>query len=334
MRPPEFPRGMQWLNSLPLSFRTLQKRIVLIEFWTYSCVNCLRVLPYLARWYEKYAKLGFVVIGVHTPEFEFEERAENVRQAVAHLGIRFPVVLDPARKIWNLYQNAWWPRRIIVDTTGVIVFDHVGEGAYQETEETIRRLLRTQLRWPEDALGAPEPPAAIESGAVCLRTTPELYCGYRRGKIGTDDLLPDTPANYSDVVHAEADRWYLEGKWVSREEYVESVANGELAYARVRFSANSLNAVMASATGAEILLTVTLNDRSLTEANRGRDVEILPDGTSVVRVTAPRMYAIVASPEYLEASLKLFVRRKGLRIYAFTFGGCKPQELPEMAWQG
>lgn len=330
---PEFPRGLQWLNTArPLSMKALRGKVVLIEFWAYSCVNCLRVLPYLLRWHEKYERLGFIVIGVHSPEFEFEKDRQNVQEAVKKFGVKFPVVLDNDYRIWNLYSNAWWPRKFIVNSKREIVFDHIGEGAYREAEEKIRELLMRELHWPKDVLGEPEPHEKGTADA-CYQTTPEMYLGYGRGRIGTNDLLPDTEARYLEPARPEANQWYLSGAWIAKRDYIERMAGEDDAWLHLKFSAFSVNCVMGSADRSEIMVSVTLNGRSLSEENKGRDVEILPDGSSVVRVSGPRMYNLLSSSGFLDASLKLFVRKRGLKCFVFTFGGCNPASIKEAVWR-
>lgn len=131
----------QWLNSPPLGSEQLRGKVVLVEFWTYTCINCLRTLPYVKEWSEKYRSQGLVVVGVHTPEFPFEKDKGNVERALQKLGITYPVVMDNQYQIWNAYQNRYWPTQYLIDTQGQIRYQHIGEGAYQKTEEMIRTLL-------------------------------------------------------------------------------------------------------------------------------------------------------------------------------------------------
>jgi len=330
---PDFPSGLRWLNSsAPLSLRRdLRQKAVLIEFWTYSCVNCLRGLPYLKRWHEKYQKLGLAVIGIHTPEFSFEKEEKNVKEALRRFGITFPVVLDNDYKIWNQYANAWWPRKLLINTKGEVVFDHIGEGGYMETETMIRGILRKELRWPEDALPPAETTKEGETGGICYQSTPEIYLGYGRGQVGTNDLLRDRVMQYHSPARTEFNQWYLEGVWEARKEFIEHLKDAGGDFLEVRFSAFSVNCVMESAEEAELHLV--LNGGPIKQDKIGRDVELLPDGTSVVCVKEPRMYNLISSPQFIEGDLKILVNKSGVKFYAFTFGGCEPRVLPEAIWQ-
>lgn len=175
---PEIAGGIAWFNSQPLSLEDLQRKVVLVDFWTYSCVNCQRTLPFLRQWWEKYKDKGLVIIGVHTPEFEFEKDRESVRKALNRYEVSWPVVMDNDYKIWNAYKNHFWPHKYLVDQSGVIVYDHIGEGAYVETEEQIQRLL-----------GVEDIVVVSDSQFVSFRSrrTQELYVnnrGISSGQIG------------------------------------------------------------------------------------------------------------------------------------------------------
>ena len=201
LKKPSLSGGTGWLNSEPLSFGSLRGKIILVDFWTYSCVNCLRTLPYIKRWHKKYSKAGLVVVGVHSPEFEFEKKLENVQEAVEGLGIKYPVILDSKYKIFKSFGNRVWPHKFLFDRSGKLRYEHSGEGNYEEMEEEIRKLLSDEmfmLRSPKgDEKFTPrnevrESNLKIEKiplekdhthrfGAVCYPQTPELYCGWSRG---------------------------------------------------------------------------------------------------------------------------------------------------------
>jgi thiol-disulfide isomerase/thioredoxin len=182
VRAPEI--GRVWLNSPPLSFRQLRGRVVLVDFWDYTCVNCIRTLPYVKAWHERYKDVGLTVIGVHTPEFTFAQYEANVERGVREFGLTYPIVIDSNFEIWKAFANRCWPSKYLLDKEGYLRFAHPGEGAYRECEEVIQELLREI----DPAVLLPEPVAAVRPedmlGAVCYPASPELYLGHRRGRIG------------------------------------------------------------------------------------------------------------------------------------------------------
>lgn len=323
---PEFPSGLIWLNGGPVALRRSKDKIFLVEFWTYSCVNCLRVLPYLKRWHEKYSRAGLVVIGVHSPEFGFEKDKKNVERALQNLGVTFPVVLDNDYKIWNLYANRFWPRKVLIDSKGKIVYDHAGEGAYDETELKIYELLRRDLRLAESLVPQPE---ALPSGGggICYQTTPETYLGYERGRIGEGDIVRNRPADYRAPVETSANQWYLSGRWLVASEYVEHAVATEkyLDYLLLHYQSVSVNCVISPPESGSSELIVSLNGLNLGRDNAGDDIIIREDGKSILRINEPRMYSIVKDTALHEGRLKISVKDAGVRFHAFTFGGCPGQ---------
>jgi len=324
---PEFPAGRIWLNSRPISIKGSRDKIFLIEFWTYSCVNCLRVLPYLKRWHEKYSQAGLIVIGVHSPEFAFEKEKKNVEEAIRKLGINFPVVLDNDYKIWNLYSNHWWPRKVLVDSKGKIVYDHAGEGGYEETELKIYELLRRDLKLAESLVPPPEPLPQGEGG-ICYQTTPETYLGYERGRIGEGELVKNRPADYKMPLDTMVHQWYLAGRWLATPEYVEHSVSTEkyTDSLLLHYQSVSVNCVITPPeSGGTPELIVNLNGMNLGKDNAGDDIAIREDGKSVLRISEPRMYSIVKDTALHEGRLKISVKDAGIKFHAFTFGGCPGQ---------
>lgn len=319
MHAPEFPEGLTWLNGRPLTMRKLAGRPVLIDFWTYSCVNCQRTMPHLQRWHERYASRGLTMIGVHTPEFAFEHDERNVEKAIARFGIPYPVVLDNEYAVWNLYANRWWPRTFLVDMHGAIVYDHVGEGGYAETEHAIQKAL---MECGEKDL--PDvPPDEAPGGAVCYQTTPELYLGYLRGVFGNaGQFLPDAEEAFTDILgEHDDDTPYLHGHWRIANEYVEHVKNLAAAteYLALKYRAFGANIVLAAKKTCEV--EIELDGQPLGEDMAGEDV-VIKGGRSFVVVKEARMYRLTRAQVYHRATLKLKVKNEGLRMYAFTFEGC------------
>ena len=186
--------GGEWLQGGPVPVRD-HDGPTLVDFWDYTCVNCLRTLPYVQEWHRRYADLGLNIVGVHTPEFSFAKNADHVRRAIGYLDLDYPIVLDADFAIWQAYANRYWPTKYFVDGTGKIVARHYGEGGYRESEELIQMLLRQQPGFDAELPELMEPVRAEDTpGAVCYRVTPELYCGHQRGLIGNvAQLTPDAP---------------------------------------------------------------------------------------------------------------------------------------------
>ena len=314
-----------WFNSQPITTLPIPDKVVLLDFWTYSCVNCLRTLPYLKKWQEKYADRGLVIIGVHTPEFAFEKEAANVEPFLKEQGINYPVVLDNDFLIWNAYANHYWPRKFLIDRSGVIRYDHIGEGAYQETEIAILRLLaeiNPDIQVPKMAVS--EMPAA---GAVCYPTTAETYCGYARGLLGNaGGFQEDTVASYEAPSERRDGFIYLQGQWESKAEYLRHAAiTNELSdYLELPWHGLECNLVMRSSTGKKIAVVVTLDDKPVPKAMAGPDIEY-GEGQSFVYVEKARLYGLIKTKTYGEHRLRLATRSDKLECYAFTFGGCEEE---------
>lgn len=323
MYAPEFPNNLKWFNTPPLTITELRGKAVLVDFWTYSCVNCIRTLPHLKAWHAKYAKDGLVIVGVHTPEFEFEKNSKNIERAVRDFAIEYPVVSDPDYKIWNLYANHWWPRKFLVSKDGRIVHDHIGEGGYQETEQKIQQELK--------AISPSFKPSALEldnggKNMVCLPTTPEYYLGYARGSYGNaEDIHPNTTFLYQDGSAHKPSRAYLKGNWLVADEYVEHAEFSQnfSDYLALNFEAVEINVVGQSRDDDEITAKLLLDGAPLTAAAAGEDVKI-ENGEAVVTFKTPRMYRLFNSRDFVTGELKITVEKSGLQLFAFTFGGCTP----------
>jgi len=296
--------AIAWINSKPLSIEKLRGKVVLIDFWTYSCINCQRTLPFLKKMHEKYAKKGLVIIGVHSPEFAFEKDVDNVRSAVERYGIKYPVAVDSEYKTWKNYRNQWWPRKLLVDKNGVIVYDHIGEGAYEETEKKIVELL-----------GLKKEVIAEETTFAPKKVTPEIYCGYLRNEgLGNGQVcLPGDVCGYVDVKFHKDNVIYLQGDWMQHDEYLEHAAKE--GYLALKYTALELNAVMDAEKTAKA--EILLNNKPLTKEVAGKDV-ILEGKRSFVIVTHPDLYNLVKG-QHGTNEIKIVTGDK-LKIFAFTFG--------------
>lgn len=316
---PEFAGG-EWIQGGPVPVRG-SGRPILVDFWDYTCANCLRTLPYLTEWHRRYAEHGLVIVGIHTPEFSFGKNPEHVRRAVAAQAIDYPVVLDAEFKIWQAYANKYWPAKYFVGIDGKIKARHFGEGAYGECEQLIQHLIAEQ---PGFAAALPPIMEPIrdedEPGAVCYRVTPELYCGYARGLIGNvGTLTPDRPMTFVDPGKHMEGTLYLEGDWLLQGESAARPFGAQhTSRIRLDYMAADLNLVMHPPMTGEPASVRVLVNGAAPGALAGEDVAA--DGT--VKVDVPRMYQLIHSDDVDRRSLTLETQSDGLATFAFTFTSC------------
>ena len=322
----------RWFNSEPFTIGEQLSRgnVVLIDFWTYSCINCVRTLPYLRDWHEKYAEHGLVVLGVHRPEFEFEHSATNVEAALERLDVTWAVAQDNDSRTWRAFSNRYWPAKYLFDTTGKMVYSRFGEGRYLETEQQIRDALTRAGRDVSDiALGRGDQTRDPER----RDQTRELYGGYGRNygsvQYAAQDayyLGPDRAVQYEDIDTSSTARanhkWYLEGLWRNeREAVVHARTTQNLEdYFAFLFRARSVNVVLDPPAGQSFDVYIEIDDRPLRRDEAGADVVFDASGNSLIRVDEPRHYAIVELPEFGEHDLKLASDSDQFAIFAFTFG--------------
>ena len=311
--------GGEWLQGDPVAIRGSGKP-VLIDFWDYTCVNCLRTLPYVAEWHRRYAERGLQIVGVHTPEFSFAKNPEHVRRAIAAQAIEYPVVLDADLKIWQAYANRYWPAKYFINVEGKIQARHYGEGSYAESEQLIQALLSQQEGF-DAALPAVMEPVREEdaTGAVCYRVTPELYCGLARGNIGNiSNVTPDQPATYVDPGKHLEGTLYFEGDWILQaESAARPYGAKQTSRMHLDYMAADLNLVLHPPITGETAELRVLLDGAPVSATAGSDVS---DGA--VRVDVPRMYNLVADGDVERHSLTLETDADGLAAFAFTFTSC------------
>jgi thiol-disulfide isomerase/thioredoxin len=324
VRAPEFPSNVAWLQGGPLRMSDLRGRPVLIDFWDYTCVNCLRTLPYVKEWHRRYGPLGLTVVGVHAPEFSFARESGNVLRAVRDQAIDYPVLLDNEYATWQAYANRCWPAKYLVDGEGYLRYYHFGEGAYAQTEEAVQALLRESF--PQILLPGLMDPMRDEDGpgAVCYRVTPELYLGYQRGAIGNvAGVVPDKPATYRDPGKHIDGHTYLEGDWLLAGEYLArpAGAQGE-SRLTVPYMAKEVNLVIHPPSyGGAATIAVTQDGAPLPAEDAGADVAA-GGATSLLTVAAPRMYRLVANRDIDRHELTLTTTSDGVALYAFTFTSC------------
>jgi thiol-disulfide isomerase/thioredoxin len=319
-----------WLNAEPTTINALnaQGRVVLVDFWTYTCVNCLRTLPYLKAWHDRYSDHGLTIIGVHAPEFDFEKLPANVQGAVARLGIRYTVAQDNAMATWRAFDNSYWPAKYLVDAGGGIRYQHFGEGEYLETEKAIRSALK-DAGW--DISGIPEGGYRLPTqDPAAHAVTRELYGGYERnysfyGTYAGQDLYyrtPDDTQLYQDVVVHEHNKWYLHGLWRNEAEaIVHARRTSDLEdYIALKFAARSVNVVVHPGATAEFDVVVEINGRPLSAGEAGADIGFDSQGRSTFTVREPRLYTIVELPTFGIHELKLRSNSDAFAVFAFTFG--------------
>jgi cytochrome c biogenesis protein CcdA/thiol-disulfide isomerase/thioredoxin len=288
---PDFTKISTWLNSPGLDLGALRGKVVLVDFWTYSCINCLRTLPYLEDWYARYRSQGLVIVGVHTPEFDFEHDLGNVRAAVHRLGIRYPVALDDDYGTWNAYSNQYWPAEYLIDQTGQVRHVHFGEGNYDETEHLIRVLLRAggDSRLPAAGKDVDHTPRGIR--------TPETYLGFARlDRFDSDRLVVQRPYDFRLPKSLPRDHWAYGGTWTVGSERAISGQNARL---QLNYLARSVHVVLEG----KGVVTVVVDGR------RRRDV----------RVDGPRLYTAVSQRDVRAGKLELYFT-PGISAYSFTFG--------------
>ena len=319
---PNFAGIVRWLNSNPLSMEELGGKVVLVDFWTYSCINCLRTLPYLRDWNEKYASRGLEIVGVHSPEFEFEKSEANVREAIAREQITWAVAMDNDFQTWQAYQNRYWPHKFLIDQDGYIRYDHIGEGAYEETELQIRKLLAEAGREVSDI---PVGGVAVD-GRPRARTTRELYMGsgwWQGGYLGNEDsTLAATGESFFDSSVHEEGRFYLQGVWDTDSESVRHARATEdyKDYVAIKYRAASVNVVVRPQGSEPFKVVTTMMGKPLLEEVWGDDIQVDEEGRTYFQVDMPRLYNVIRGAEVWASELELRVKSTDFVLYTFTFG--------------
>lgn len=305
--------GETWFNTKPLNKEDLEGKVVLVDFWTYSCVNCQRTTPYLKKWWEKYKDKGLIMIGVHTPEFEFEKEPKNVENAIKDQGVGWPVVLDNDYINWNNFANRYWPAKYIINKEGKIIYSHFGEGGYEETEKVIQDLLKQGA-----SMDLPEVSKEEHAhGTVCFRPTPETYTGHDRGELTNESgYAKNKSYDYTAPAAISKDQIALEGKFTAQGEYVESEQSG--AKLLLNFQATEVNLVM-HPVDSQAMVHVELNGAPIPKEISGFSV----DENSDVKITKPTLYNFIKSKNLVEGTLSITAKEGNFRGYAFTFSGCE-----------
>ncbi len=289
---PDITTTGEWLNSPPLTSNDIKGKVVLIDFWTYSCINCLRTLPYIKSWYQQYKDKGLVIIGVHAPEFDFEKNKANVQKAIKRFEINYPVVQDNDHLLWNRFSNQYWPAHYLINKQGQIVYTHFGEGNYDVTEKAIRALLDEK----GDMAKTPNKP-----DGYTLNQTPETYLGTSRAE------------RLAFAEPLKQDEWMLSGGWKRDAEFSQSDASG--ASLKMQFRGGKVFLVLGTADGKPTKAKILYNGKPAIDVG-GKDVK---DG--VVEITDHRLYELIDLKKNGGGLFELQSSGAGLRAFAFTFGG-------------
>lgn len=341
IKAPEFDQISGYINTpdniIPLTLSSIKGKVVLVDFWTYSCINCIRTIPHLNEWNQKYADNGLVIVGVHSPEFEFEKNYDNVKAAVQRLGITYLVALDSNHGTWNAYRNQYWPRDYLIDSQGYIRDNHIGEGGYDQTEKAIQLLLAeraAQMGMKEISFNTKSTavikPRSMQFVDLNQPTTPEIYLGYdkARAPIGNSEgFKPDQTISYSIPSNTgfKPSIVYLQGKWKNNADNMELQSDtGRIA---LIYYAKSVNMVAGgkgegtvyngneSAAGRHG--TATVNSRA-DVSNDSLGLDLSQNGS--FKIDGQRLYNLAMHNGYNVHSIVIDVKGKGFQLYTFTFG--------------
>jgi len=307
-----------WINSAPLTAKELKGKVVLVDFWDYSCINCIRAIPYVRAWADKYRNSGLVVIGVHTPEFDVEKQMRNVEKAVKKFGITYPVALDSGYKIWNAFNNQYWPAEYFIDARGKVRYEHFGEGQYDQSERWIQELLK-------EANSKPMPPSIVTVHGLGAQAaadmndvrTQETYIGYARAQnfVSQGGIKQDTEYSYTVPTHLQLNDWGFSGQWLDRKQAaVLKAAGGKIVF---RFHARDLHLVLGpGGNGKPIRYRVTI-DGQAPEQNHGADTDTQGNGI----VTDHRLYQLIRQKGPVkDRTFVIEFLDPGVEAFSFTFG--------------
>ena|SRR3989338_2452449 len=300
-----------WLNSQPLSLDKLKGKVILLDFWTYSCINCVRTLPHLRKFWDKYKNKRFMLVGIHTPEFEFEKEIGNVKYAVKKYGIKYPILSDPSRNNWENYGNTYWPRLALINSEGKIVYEHIGEGNYNEVEMAIVKELEKLREISADFEPLPE-----QKKNAPISISKEVYAGKDR-----NEGLGSSPAIVRDGINEYLDSGSyvpgvicLQGLWKQHKDNLEYLGLDMKGWIALKYYASEVNVVVSGVGIAEVLL----NNFPLTKDNAGQDI-ILQDGKSFIKLEGPDMYNLVKTPGF-SANVITIKPFSEMKVYSYTFG--------------
>ena len=306
----------QYLNTTPEKLSgEMKDKVILYDIWTYTCINCIRTLPYITAWDDKYADQGLLIIGVHSPEFEFEKDPENVKMAIEKYGINYPVVLDNDKKTWKAFENRYWPHKFLVDYEGYIRYDKIGEGGYDETEKIIQQLLDERNISLGIQMASAAPLVDIDEFEHSMFRTPELYFGYKfaqnRNQLGNEEgFKPGKIVTYLESNKIDLNKFYLTGDWKNYEDSMELVS--DTGTIKLLYNAKQVNIVTDNVAELEIFL----DGEPIPAKYSGDDIT---SGNRLI-VSEPDLYNIISSEKSSSHVMEIQIKGKGFQIFTFTFG--------------
>jgi thiol-disulfide isomerase/thioredoxin len=313
---PELKGIEGYINTTPEELKEkIKNKVVLYDIWTYSCINCIRTLPFITAWDEKYSDQGLLIIGIHSPEFEFEKDINNVKTAVTKHGINYPVVLDNDKETWDTFENRYWPRKYIADHEGYIRYDHIGEGAYDETEKVIQKLLKERADSMKVDISVKEELVQISEFEHSWLRTPELYFGFEfasgRNQLGnTEGFAPNQDVTYSIPESLNQHYFYLDGTWTNLKGSMKLVSDsGRIV---LPYSGKEVNIV----TAGEAELQILLDGKIIQSGDAGDAV----DTKGRVHTYHSDLYNIIKTEKSEQHTLEILVKNSGFEIFTFTFG--------------
>jgi len=305
-----------YLNTSSEELATKMKdKVILYDIWTYSCINCIRTLPFITSWDEKYSDQGLLIIGIHSPEFEFEKDPQNVKIAIKKYGITYPVVMDNNMETWKAFENNYWPRKYIADHKGNLRYDHIGEGGYQETEKIIQQLLDERAIAMNIKNISENKLVVIEEFEHTLFRTPELYFGYKfaqnRNQLGSDEgFQPERIVKYSEPKNIQLNKFYPIGNWKNHQDSMELTESKGII--KLSFDAKEVNIV----TENNAQLEIFLDGVPLTKKQAGSDISF----GNRIDVSNAGMYNIISSETSISHTMEIVIDGKGFQAFTFTFG--------------
>ncbi|HIG90159.1 MAG TPA: redoxin domain-containing protein [Flavobacteriaceae bacterium] len=295
--------------------KKMKDKVILYDIWTYSCINCIRTLPFITSWDEKYSDQGLLIIGIHSPEFEFEKDPQNVKIAIEKYGITYPVVMDNSMETWKAFENNYWPRKYIADHKGNLRYDHIGEGGYQETEKIIQQLLDERAIAMNIENISKNKLVAIEEFEHTLFRTPELYFGYKfaqnRNQLGSDEgFQPERIVKYNEPKNIQLNKFYPIGNWKNHQDSMELTESKGMI--KLSFNAKEVNIV----TKNNAQLEIFLDGVPLTKKQAGSDISF----GNRIDVSSAGMYNIISSKTSIAHTMEILIDGKGFQAFTFTFG--------------
>lgn len=344
VRAPEFPppgmkvSGTEWIDSPPLTMAQLRGQVVLIDFWEYTCINCIRTFAANKLWYQRYHRYGFEIIGVHAPEFDIAYNVDNVRAAVKRFALPYPIVADDWYYIWKSYKNQGWPGRYLIDSQGYVRYARIGEGGDSEFERAIQQLLKQAhpgLKFPPQDAIAPDEPAFAPG---CGVPTDEMYVGpwYGRGTLENHEgYHPGDTIDYKLPKSVDDGRTILGGRWETDQNgmiYSGKAQQPDQKAARLemRYHARELYAVINVSHGLPSRLYIQQDGQWLTAEDKGVDVKLDDRGRSYIGIAEPRMYYLTANPRFGAHTVTLIPTAPGLTVNSFTFGNDCQTKFPHL----